>query len=497
MAYEDRLTADQHFDIALIGSGSGNSLPGPEFADKTIVYIDRGVGPDRVFGGTCLNLGCVPSKMFVHTADVAATPAGAARLGLAETLDAVDWPAIRERVFGRIDPITAGGLDYRENHPDNANLTLLRGTARLAGSAAVGAPAASATAPFVLQVALNDGGSRTVSAEQVVLAAGSRPAVPDIPGLRAAGPLTSDTIMRIDELPESLLILGSGVIAVEMAHIFGSLGVEVTLVARSGRLLRQLDEDVSATATDALAHRFHVEPNLHTTRVERTGAGIRLVGERAGGEVVLQAAELLVATGRTPNADLLGAAEAGLDVRADGTVATDEYLRVTSGGSVVPGLWALGDVTDGNQLKHVANHQLRCVKHNMLHPDEPRSAFTMPVPLGVFTDPQIACVGLTEAQAQDRAGDTGLDVRVGLQYYKDIAYGWAMGDPAGFAKIVADEMGTILGAHIIGPEATTLIQPLIQAMSTGQRAQDVARTQYWIHPAMPELVENALLQLLD
>ncbi|MGP5708204.1 mycothione reductase [Brachybacterium alimentarium] len=475
------MTDTEHFDIALIGSGSANSFPGPDLAGRRIVQIDRGVGPDHVFGGTCLNLGCIPTKMFVHTADLAATPAESARFGLTEQLQGVDWPAIRDRVFGRIDPISQGGEEYRSDHEDNANLTLLRGTAAFIG-------------PKTVQVRGHDGSERTISADTFVLGAGSRPVLPPIDGLADAAPHTSDTIMRIDSLPASLAILGSGVIAVEFAHVFASLGVEVTLIARSEKVLRGADADISSRLTDLLAQRVRLESRLSTTSVQRTDAGVELRGRRDGAEVVLEAEELLVAVGRRPNSDLLDVTAAGIDTADDGRVEVDEHQRVLGGGAVLEGVWAFGDLSSAHQLKHVANHEQRIVRHNVLHPEQMRRSDTMPIPSGVFTHPQVAWVGVDEAAARQ----SGREIRVAVQEYASIAYGWAMEDTTGFVKLVADaETTEILGAHFIGPDATTLVQLLIQAMSTGQTARDIATTQYWIHPAMPELVENALLQLID
>ena len=475
------MNASTHFDIALIGSGSANSFPGPEFAGRSIVQIDRGVGPDHVFGGTCINLGCIPTKMFVHTAELAHTPAEAARFGLTEQLRHVDWPAIRDRIFGRIDAISVGGEEYRRDHEDNANLTLLRGTARFTG-------------PKTLLVTGNDGTQQRISADTLVLGAGSRPMLPPIDGLAEAAPHTSDTIMRIDALPASLAILGSGVIAVEMAHIFASLGVEVTLIARSQQVLSAADADVSARLTEILGDRLRLERGLSTTSVRRTEEGIELRGEQDGAEAVVRAQELLVAVGRRPNSDLLDVSAAGIDTAEDGRVVVDAQQRVLGGGAVLEGLWAFGDLSSAHQLKHVANHEQRIVRHNILHPEQLRRSDTMPVPSGVFTHPQVAWVGMDEETARR----SGREVRVAVQEYASIAYGWAMEDTTGFAKVIVDARTTeILGAHLIGPEATTLVQQLIQAMSTGQTARDIAATQYWIHPAMPELLENALLQLVD
>jgi len=480
------VNAQTHYDIALIGSGSVNSFPGPDLAGRSIVQIDRGVGPQAVFGGTCLNLGCIPTKMFVRTADLALAPSESAALGVRERLEGVDWPAIRDRIFGRIDPISAGGEEYRASHEDNANLTLLRGEARFTG-------------PKTLQVELADGTTREITADTIVLGAGSRPEIPAIDGLADAAPQTSDTVMRMDVLPASMLILGSGIIAVEFAHVLGALGVDVTLVARSQRVLRAADADVSARLTEILGGRIRLETGLDTTSVRRTEGGVELRGTRGREEVVLQAEDVLVATGRRPNSDRLDVSAGGIGLADGGRVAVDAYQRVLDPeGQVLPGLWALGDISSPDQLKHVANHQLRIVRHNVLHPEEMRRSDEMPVPFGVFTHPQVAWVGVDEETARAEAERSGREIRVAVQEYASIAYGWAMEDTTGFLKLVVDAESTaILGAQIIGPEATSLIQLLVQAMSTGQTARDLARTQYWIHPAMPELVENALLQVAD
>jgi mycothione reductase len=204
----------------------------------------------------------------------------------------------------------------------------------------------------------------------------------------------------------------------------------------------------------------------------------------------LRADTVLVATGRVPNGDLLDAEHAGVKV-INGRVIVDEYQRTTA-----RGIFALGDVSSDYQLKHVANHEARVVRHNLLQDwDDTENMWPSDhryVPSAVFTDPQIASVGLTENQARAK----GYDTKVKVQDYADVAYGWAMEDATGIAKIIVDDStGLILGAHIMGHQASSLIQPLIQAMSFGLSAQDMARGQYWIHPALPEVVENALLAL--
>ncbi|GAB2988890.1 mycothione reductase [Amycolatopsis acidiphila] len=454
-----------HYDLVIVGTGSGNSILDPRFADWKTAIVEKGV-----FGGTCLNVGCIPTKMFVHTADLAATPSVSSRLGVDEELVNVRWRDVRDRIFGRIDPIALGGREYRLNHEDNANVTVYEGEGRFTGHKE-------------LTVTLGDR-TETVTADRFVLAAGGRPVIPDIEGLDEVGYHTSETVMRLDELPARLVIVGSGFIAAEFAHVFASFGVAVTVIARSGALLRSEDEDISARFTEQASRRFDVRLDRKTRRVRRTGSGIEL--ELDGGEVV-EADELLIAVGRRPNSDLLDVAATGVTTMDSGHVKVDAYQQTS-----VEGVYALGDMSSPYELKHVANHEGRVVQHNLLHPDERIQADHRFVPHAVFSSPQIASVGLTEQQARQR----GLKYVTSKQDYAGIAYGWAMEDTSGFVKLLADpDTGQLLGAHVIGPQAPTLIQPLIQAMSFGLDAHSMARGQYWIHPAMPELVENALLNL--
>ncbi|MCE7007657.1 mycothione reductase [Kibdelosporangium philippinense] len=458
------------FDLVIIGTGSGNSILDPRFKDWNVAVVEKGT-----FGGTCLNVGCIPTKMFVHTADLAAAPAASARLGVDSTLDGVRWEDIRDRIFGRIDPIAAGGRDYRKNHADNSNVTVFEGTGRF-------------TEPKVLEVTLADGSKETITAPKFVLAAGGRVKAPDVPGLSEVGYETSDTIMRLAKLPKKLTILGSGFIAAEFAHVFSSYGVDVTVIARSGALLRSEDDDISSRFTALAREKWDVRLDRKTVRAERDGDVIRLHLEGPSGAETVESDVLLVAVGRTPNSDILNVTAGGIAVAPSGHVVVDEYQRTT-----VDGVYALGDISSPYELKHVANHEARVVQHNLLHPSDLRKADHRFVPSAVFTSPQIASVGLTEREAKA----SGRRYVVAEQAYADIAYGWAMEDTSGFVKLLADPAsGELIGAHIMGPQASSVIQPLIQAMSFGLRADDMARGQYWIHPGMPEVVENALLKLV-
>jgi len=324
-----------------------------------------------------------------------------------------------------------------------------------------------------------------VTADRFVIAAGSRAVLPQIPGIEDVTVHTSDTVMRIDDLPQSMVILGGGFIAAEFAHIFASFGVDVTVVMRSHRMLRHEDDDISDRFTELIGQRVTLVRNAAITGLQACDDGrIRVITDQ---EPIREVDLVLVAIGRQPNGDLLDVGAAGVDLDDAGRVIVDDYQRTTA-----DGVFALGDVSSPYQLKHVANHEARVVQHNLLHSDSMITADHRFVPHAVFSDPQVASVGLTEQEAL-RAGRNYVTA---VQDYGTVAYGWAMEDTQHLAKLIADrDSRQLIGAHIVGPQASTLIQPLIQAMSFGLAVPDMARGQYWIHPALPELVENALLSL--
>lgn len=455
-------------DIAVIGSGSGNSLVTEELRDRRFAIIEGG----DVFGGTCLNVGCIPTKMYVRVAEIATTVRESAPLGVDATLDRVRFADVRDRVFGRIDPIAAAGEDYRR---DGEQIELLRGHARFTG-------------PRTLEVDLHAGGTQQVRADQVVIAAGSQAIIPA--HLSAAAERegitlhTSDTVMRLPELPARMLVVGGGYIAAEMAHTFSAFGTRVTVANRGPKLLRHLDEELVTAFNDRAREQWDVRTDVTVTDLRRGVGGVTAT-LADGSEVVVDV--VLVATGRRPSTEGLGLDAADVALREDGRVAVDAHGRTTA-----DGVWALGDVSSPFQLKHVANQEARVVAHNLAHPEELRSFAHDVVPAAVFTHPQIATVGLTEAEARA----AGHDVTAYTQRYGDTAYGWALEDTTSLCKVVADRLsGRLLGGHLIGPEASTLIQPIIQAMSADQPVAEVAGGQYWIHPALTEVVENALLGL--
>jgi mycothione reductase len=451
-----------NFDLAIIGSGSGNSLVTPDFDDWRIAVVE-----ESTFGGTCLNVGCIPTKMYVYPADLATQTADAFRLGVDAHVDRVRWREMRDRIFGRIDAISAGGREYRRAGSEADNTTLFE-----------------THAEFVDPHTLRLGTGETITADRIVVAAGSRAVIPDVVTEAGVPYYTSDTVMRIDEIPPRVAILGGGYIAAEFAHVFTAFGAETTVVLRGDKLTKHLDADIGAAFNALASQQWHVRPGYHLQKLHMEDDTICMTLDDGS---AFETDLLLVATGRVANGDRLNAAAAGLELHEDGRVKVDNYQRTS-----VPHIWALGDVSSEYQLKHVANHEARVVAHNLAHPDDMIESDHRYVPHAVFTYPQLASVGLTEAQAQAK----GLNYAAALQAYGGTAYGWAMEDTTSLCKLIADrDTGQLVGAHLMGEQAATLIQPLIQAMSFGLGVREMARGQYWIHPALTEVVENALLKL--
>lgn len=482
-----------HYDLLLIGTGSGNM-----FLDKRFAGLKTAIAEEWHFGGTCLNVGCIPTKMFVYPATIAEQAARADRVDLSTAELSVDWAALQERIFSRVDAIESAGREYRSSD-HQPNITVVPEHVHFTG------PKSVVTAS-----------GEEITAERIVIAAGAHPIIPSIDGLEPNlvdtedyPVYTSNTIMRRPTRPDSLVIIGSGIIAMEFAHVFSALGTEVTVLARGSRLLGSIDAEASAEFTAEFDETHTV---IHGTQASslRTADGQVTLTLEASGRVTgaqhpesITADGVLIATGREPNTGELDVEAAGFDVHDDARLAVDEHLRVLSGGAPVPGIFALGDISSPHQLKHVANHEAKVVGRNLaadVAAGEPGSAAAADlvtvnhdaVPGAVFSSPQVAYLGMTEEQARQ----AGHDLTVKVQKFSDVAYGWAMADEPGIVKIIADRNShLILGAHIVGHEASMIIQPVIQAMAFDQRADEVAEGQYWIHPALPEVIENALLGL--
>ena len=449
------------FDLIVIGSGSGLEVSSAA-ADRGLSVAVVEPGP---FGGTCLNRGCIPSKMLIHSADVIETVRNAGRFGIKTEVTAVDWKAIVERVTSMVD---SDALAVEQGNREAPNITVFKGSGR-----------------FVGHKALEVGGER-ITARTILIAAGGRPTVPDIDGLKDVQFITSDQALRVPEQPKSMVLIGGGYIAAEMAHFFGALGTEVAIVEIGPRMLLQEDDDVSSRFTDIYRRKFRLLLNASVKRVGRDGKQLALDVESDGRRQTLSAEMLLVATGRRPNTDLLDVAKTGVTVDERGFVKADEYLETE-----VPGIWALGDIVGRNQLKHNANLEAVHVANNILDPEHRVAVDYHAIPHAVFASPQVASVGVTERQARQQ----NLPYVSASYAYIDTGYGAAIDDRDGFVKVLANrETKEILGCHILGTDASILIQEVANAMRMRLTVDAITQSIY-VHPALPEVVQRAFWSL--
>jgi len=452
----------QRFDLIVIGSGSGLEVSAAAAEQGWQVAVVE-EGP---FGGTCLNRGCIPSKMLVHVGDVARTIADAERFGVHARIERIDWPFIVERTFAEIDRDAA---NIREGNRRADNITVFEGGAR-----------------FVGHKQLEVAGSR-ITADVIVIAAGTRPSVPPVAGLTESGFETTDTVMRIADLPRRLAILGGGFIGAEMAHVFGSLGSEVTIITRGSAMVREEDRDVSRRLTEAYRRRFTLRLGSEARRVSRREGGLAVeIGPAGDPEAdvtdTVECDVLLVAVGRTSNADRLAVDATGVETDERGFVRTDEFMRTS-----VEGIWALGDIVGRYQLKHNANLEAAHVANNILNPEQLAAVDYHAMPAAIFGSPQIGSVGITEQAAEEQ----GIAYAAATHPYDRTAYGQSIDDHDGFVKVLADpSSGEILGCHVIGHDASVLVQEAVNVMRFRLPIDVIAQSIY-IHPALPEVLQAA------
>ncbi|HEX5368769.1 MAG TPA: FAD-dependent oxidoreductase [Dehalococcoidia bacterium] len=450
----------QTFDMILIGTGAGPTVAFAASAKGMKVAVVE-EGP---FGGVCVNRGCIPSKMLIRSADVADTVRRAHEWGIAAEIRGIDWQTIVSSVSETIDGWSADGERASQNDP---NQTVFKGHAR-----------------FVGEKTLEVNGEQ-IRADTVVIAAGGRPFVPPVPGLEGTPYLTSDNALRLMSQPRRLVVIGGGSVAAELAHFFGGLGTDVTIVERGPMLLGGIDADVAKTFTEVYKRGFDVRLDTNLMRVDYANGVFSLELEHDGATTKLDCDSLLVATGRVPNTDTLNVAATGVELNEGGFIRTDEYLETS-----VRGIWALGDITGNYMLRHNSNLEASYVAHNVLNYAAKQPADHHGMPFAVFASPQVGGVGLTEGEA--RKG--GRKVRVGRGEYSDVTYGISLHDRDGFIKVIADaETREVLGCHIIGTDASILTQEVANVVRQRQTTDSITQAIY-IHPALPEVVQKAFLR---
>ena len=447
------------YDLIVIGSGAGMNVAANATAQGMhVAVVDRGP-----LGGTCLNRGCIPSKVLLYPADVIRALQEAPRIGVHATLDRVDYDLIVERMWKIV-------LDGRHEMEHGVALSDEIDFYNTVGSF---------VSDYTLWVA-----SKEIRAKRIVIASGARPAIPPIEGLNETGYLTSATLFDLPKPPKSLIIVGGGTIAVEFAHFFSAIGTPVTVVGRNPRLLPREEPEISALLERELSRYMAVHTNHEALQAQAEGDQKTLTArDRATGQThTFTGHEILVATGRRSNADLLHPERTGVETDERGWIVVDQYLQTTQ-----PGIWAMGDAINHHQYRHTANYHASLVWQNAFHEHQvPLDEHA--VPHAVFTHPQVAAAGLTQAEA-----DRDHDILVGVKRYTDVAKGYAMGEEESFFKVIVENgTGRILGAHAIGPHAAMLVQQLVYVMHADEGTYlPLARAQT-IHPALSEVVVGAL-----
>lgn len=454
------MTQAKHYDYLVIGSGAAaTALNMARSHGLRAALVDKGPA-----GGTCLNVGCIPSKLLIFPADRVAEIEDAAKLGVYGEIMRVDFPAIMRRMRAVV-------------HPSRDQI-------RRSLRAILGDDYYEGTGRFVGEHTLEVNG-QVLQADKVVIGAGARPLIPPVPGLDQVPYLTNETLLDLIERPESLAIIGGGYIAVEYGHFFSAMGTKVTIIEMADRLVTAEESLVSDLLERKLSERMAVLTGRKVVGVRRAGRGVELdtVSVSDGSKGTVMAERLLVAAGRVPNTDLLEVGKAGIEVDARGFIVANARMETST-----PEVWALGDIVGKGMFRHLANEEAYVAAHNSLHDIKEEMQYHA-VPRAVFGYPQIAAVGMTEAQA------AGHRLLIGYAHYSDVAKGEAMMEFDGFAKAVVDaDDRRILGFHIIGPQASTLIQEVINIVAVKGTVSQAFLGMH-IHPALPELVLQTLANL--
>jgi len=455
----------EEFDVLVIGSGSGMIIAASAVGSGVKTALIES-GP---IGGTCLNRGCVPSKILIHPADVALMIREAGNIGIETSVDSVNF----QNIMDRMHRVVTEDVERQTKAIEiDRKLTWFK-------------DAAEFTSDYTLKT-----GDQTVRADKIFIVSGARPAIPPLKGIEDVDCLTSDTVLNLKTLPKSMVIIGGGYIAAEYGHFFSSLGTAVTIVQRNLGMLPEEEPEVSELLTEEMSRRMRILTNNEAVEAKQNGDLKTVVAKSVvDGQVrELSAEALLVAAGRVPNSDLLKPEKTGVELDKRGYIKVNEYLETRK-----KNIFAFGDAIGRQMFKHVANYEAQVAWHNSVHDHKVKADYTA-APHAVFTNPQVASVGMKQAEAK-RAG---YKILVGKAYYKDTAQGAAMAEPKGFVKVIVEKKsGQILGAHIIGPFASMLIQEVINAMSTSDRSFLPIIRGMHIHPAMNEVVLNAFGDLRE
>ncbi|MCB9771876.1 MAG: dihydrolipoyl dehydrogenase [Candidatus Omnitrophica bacterium] len=447
----------REFDVIVIGSGGGSKITSPAAKlGLKVAVIEKGP-----LGGTCLNRGCIPSKMLIHPADVAIAVREARKFDIHnDPKFTVDFAKLVNRISATVDGDSAS---ISAGYTRNPNITFYAGEGKFISNK-------------VIKV-----GNEEITADKIFITVGARPQIPSISGLEGTPFMTSTEALRNTTLPKKLIVLGGGYIGTELGFAYAAFGTEVHFIVRS-TLLRHEDQQI-ASEFQKVFSKYH-DVHLHSTinRVAYSNGQFTVFYTQDGAQKELSAESLLVATGVTCNTDTLNLQNTDIEVDDNGFVKVNDCLQTT-----VDGVYAFGDCIGRYLFRHSANFEGEYLFENIFVKPSKQAIKYPPVPHAVFSHPQIAGVGLTQEQAKA----AGIDCVVGVNNYSSSGMGMALLAESGFVKIIVERSSRkLIGAHIVGDEASNMIHLLIAFMNMNATLDDLLRMIY-IHPALPEIVRNA------
>jgi pyruvate/2-oxoglutarate dehydrogenase complex dihydrolipoamide dehydrogenase (E3) component len=457
----------KQFDAIIIGSGQGGTPLAKKLANggwKTAL-IEK-----QYIGGTCVNVGCTPTKTMIASAKVAYSVAQAARWGVEVTNFRIHLPTVLERKREVVERFRNGsekGLEATDN------LSLIFGEA-------------SFTDEKTLTVALNEGGKETLRANTIFIDVGTRPAIPNIEGLESVDYFTTTTLMELNEVPEHLLILGGGYIGLEFGQMYRRFGSRVTILEQGDQILSREDADIAKEMGQILqAEHIDILTRSEVLGLKQDGGGIRARIKVNNEEKNISCSHLLVAAGRTPNTDRLNLKAAGVETDEEGYIQVNEKLETSA-----PGIYAVGDVKGGPAFTHISYNDYLLLYHNLVEGKNESIRHRL-VPYTVFTDPQLGRVGMTEKEAREK----GMRIEVAKLPMSKVARAIETGDTRGVMKAVVDaDTDQIVGVAILGPEGGEVMSVLQMAI-VGKITWPQIREMVFAHPLYTESLNNLFMQL--
>ncbi len=459
----------EEYDLIVIGTGSAMNIVDPMIRrnpDMRVAVIDK----DEP-GGICLTRGCIPTKILLYPAELLRDIERAGKFGIKAEINKVDFESIMERmrslIYRDINMIKHG-LSHSRNIDYYQEI-------------------AEFVAPYTLKV-----GNKLIKSKMIFLCTGSKPYIPPIKGIDKVPYLTSDDVIHMKKLPPSMVIVGGGYIAAEYGHFFSAMGSKVIIIGRNPQFLPQEEPEVSALAKRELSKHMKIITNHEVVEVQKALGGkkkVIAVDKATGKKVAVSADEILIAAGRAPNSDILHPEKAGIETYGPGWIKVNDYMETN-----VPGIWAFGDANGRYLFKHVANYESKIVYYNAVLGQRVKMDYHA-VPSAVFTYPEIASVGMKESEAIEKYGKDG--ILIGFYKYENTAKGEAIQAKDWFVKVILkSDDRKILGAHIIGPWASILIQEIINLIYTKEQDPEPIYEGMHIHPSMSEVVERAFFSLM-